>query len=324
MTSPNETIDLARSQLGTHSPDNTTPYNLEYGLSGPGAAWCQMFVWWCLSHSGVDTIRTAWTPSGIAYYESLGRWTGGANLDGAQPGDVLYFDYDNVAGQRTDHVGFIESIDDTTVQTIEGNVGGGYVKRLWHRRGASYIVGYGRPLYDAAAAPAPAPIAPPQPDTSRDVVRERQAWLNQIGIDAGPVDGIVGPRTTAAITEYQRRLGITADGIWGPITQRAHEQFCDWLASAPAPTPGPAPDPGVDLAGIAAAINAAKAQVLRNGARGDAVRVLQSLLNNAGAGIAVDGVFGPQTEGAVRAFQGSHGCAVDGVVGPQTWAALVP
>ncbi len=35
-----------------------------------------------------------------------------------------------------------------------------------------------------------------------------------------------------------------------------------------------------------------------------------------------DGIFGPQTESAVRAFQKSKGLKVDGVAGPLTWAAL--
>ena len=39
-------------------------------------------------------------------------------------------------------------------------------------------------------------------------------------------------------------------------------------------------------------------------------------------GLAADGVFGPQTRRAVRAYQAAHGLAVDGVVGPQTLGSL--
>jgi peptidoglycan hydrolase-like protein with peptidoglycan-binding domain len=46
------------------------------------------------------------------------------------------------------------------------------------------------------------------------------------------------------------------------------------------------------------------------------------LLQQALGGITVDGVFGPQTEEAVREFQAGHGLTVDGIVGPSTAAAL--
>jgi peptidoglycan hydrolase-like protein with peptidoglycan-binding domain len=36
----------------------------------------------------------------------------------------------------------------------------------------------------------------------------------------------------------------------------------------------------------------------------------------------IDGAFGPNTKGAVEAFQASKSLAVDGIVGPNTWAAL--
>jgi len=53
------------------------------------------------------------------------------------------------------------------------------------------------------------------------------------------------------------------------------------------------------------------------------VRPLQQLLRARGQTVAVDGIFGPQTEAAVRAFQSSRGLAADGIVGPQTWGRLV-
>jgi len=58
--------------------------------------------------------------------------------------------------------------------------------------------------------------------------------------------------------------------------------------------------------------------VLRQGARGEHVQVLQRNLG----GLAADGIFGPLTTAAVRRFQQARGLKVDGIVGPQTWGAL--
>ena len=65
---------------------------------------------------------------------------------------------------------------------------------------------------------------------------------------------------------------------------------------------------------------------LRAGCEGPAVRDLQQRLTAVGAGDPpgeVDGTFGPRTEAAVRAFQGSRGLFVDGVCDRATWSALV-
>lgn len=57
---------------------------------------------------------------------------------------------------------------------------------------------------------------------------------------------------------------------------------------------------------------------LQQGATGSDVSYLQTLLD-----IDVDGVFGPDTDKAVRSFQAEHGLLVDGVVGSRTWEALI-
>ncbi|MCA1656973.1 MAG: peptidoglycan-binding protein [Actinobacteria bacterium] len=54
------------------------------------------------------------------------------------------------------------------------------------------------------------------------------------------------------------------------------------------------------------------------------IKTVQYLLRQHGQGnVAVDGILGPITADAVRAFQSSHGLAVDGIVGNQTWPALI-
>lgn len=64
---------------------------------------------------------------------------------------------------------------------------------------------------------------------------------------------------------------------------------------------------------------------LRKGDKGEAVRVLQTMLLEANYDVGswcADGIFGKATEAAVKHFQEEHFLEVDGVVGKKTWAAL--
>ena len=65
-------------------------------------------------------------------------------------------------------------------------------------------------------------------------------------------------------------------------------------------------------------------KVIKNGSKGSAVKRWQTLLNsleyNCGT---VDGIFGAKTDSATKKFQKDYGLAVDGVVGAQTWGALI-
>jgi membrane-bound lytic murein transglycosylase B len=42
--------------------------------------------------------------------------------------------------------------------------------------------------------------------------RELQSLVAKRGLEVGPVDGKVGPRTRAAIRAYQRSVGLAPDG----------------------------------------------------------------------------------------------------------------
>jgi peptidoglycan hydrolase-like protein with peptidoglycan-binding domain len=63
--------------------------------------------------------------------------------------------------------------------------------------------------------------------------------------------------------------------------------------------------------------------LVRRGDEQHPVRTLQYLLRARGHSVVVDGIFGPATEAAVRAFQQEKHLAVDGIVGPNTWSALI-
>lgn len=105
-----------------------------------------------------------------------------------------------------------------------------------------------------------------------------------------------GFRDTADGTQFtDKALGRSLDE--SEITDR-------WLGRAPNP-------------------NAYPGTPIKYGDRGTVVEHIQQRLVSAHHwSIAVDGVFGGHTLGAIQVFQRNHGLTPDGVVGPQTWSKL--
>lgn len=62
--------------------------------------------------------------------------------------------------------------------------------------------------------------------------------------------------------------------------------------------------------------------LLRRGARGNGVKLLQCYLNLYGEELEVDGSFGAETQAAVLQFQTENGLVADGIVGQNTWQRL--
>ncbi len=146
-------------------------------------------------------------------------------------------------------------------------------------------------------------------------VRELQAALKLLGYFTGTIDGVFGGQTEAAVRRFQSAADITSDGIVGAVTWASlfppADTFTRTSASNPTPPPAnPSSEPDYPI--------------LRRGARGDAVIRLQQRLQAGGflQGTA-DGVFGAETETAVKAAQRRYGLAPDGIVGPATWEALL-
>ncbi|MBQ2715701.1 MAG: peptidoglycan DD-metalloendopeptidase family protein [Clostridia bacterium] len=64
-------------------------------------------------------------------------------------------------------------------------------------------------------------------------------------------------------------------------------------------------------------------KLLKRGAKGEEVKLLQTLLNFHGAKIECDSSFGPATAKALAAFQRSRGITADSVAGVVTWQELM-
>jgi peptidoglycan hydrolase-like protein with peptidoglycan-binding domain len=63
--------------------------------------------------------------------------------------------------------------------------------------------------------------------------------------------------------------------------------------------------------------------LVKQGNQHHPVQTVQYLLGARGHPVTVDGIFGPNTDAAVRAFQQGRHLTVDGIVGPNTWSALI-
>ncbi|MGY5763937.1 C40 family peptidase [Brachybacterium sp. DNPG3] len=132
------------------------------------------------------------------------------------------------------------------------------------------------------------------------------------GLGGAAVLGTVLVGTAFAGTSAQAAPATTATPAVATATQTAA------ASTAVAATVSTAADAATSVS----ASSLTSSTKLRFGSRGDAVTELQTALNENGANLAVDGVFGSKTNSAVRSYQSNSGLAVDGVVGPKTRAAL--
>ena len=54
--------------------------------------------------------------------------------------------------------------------------------------------------------------------TADPAVMDLQQVMTRLGYYSGPIDGVYGSSTSAAVTQMQKALGVQADGVFGPAT----------------------------------------------------------------------------------------------------------
>ena len=152
-----------------------------------------------------------------------------------------------------------------------------------------------------------------------------QAMLNRISQNypaipkINPAIGSFNEETKAAVKKFQSIFNLTPDGIVGKATWYKLVYLYVGVTQLS------------ELVSQGQTFYAVQFQypgVLREGDRGDEVKVLQYMLalleefDSALSPVGIDGVFGPSTARAVRNYQGVTGLVVDGIVGEDTWNSL--
>lgn len=152
-----------------------------------------------------------------------------------------------------------------------------------------------------------------------------QTMLNRISQDYPAIPKIWPPaavfdaNTETAVRRFQQIFDLTVDGIVGKATWYKMIYLYNAIN---------------DLSELASEgqrfyrVNFQYPGTVSTGQRGEAVSALQYMLSLIGEfydvipPVQVDGVYGADTEAAVRAFQQAAGLTVDGVAGEQTWIMI--
>ena len=152
-TTAGRVIDLARAEIGTvEGRDGGTRYHRDYGLAA-NQPWCAAFVWDMFREAGGAASigpKTAYTPTMADWFRSHGQWSATPTV-----GDLVFYNWPGDGIDRIQHIGIVESYNDSTITTIEANTSGtaagsqdrgdGVYRRTRPRD--SSVVGYGIPTY---------------------------------------------------------------------------------------------------------------------------------------------------------------------------------
>ena len=177
------------------------------------------------------------------------------------------------------------------------------------------------PIFSVKPRPVaePAEVVPPMPRTrpapmiakpeavarSRaDITTDIQRELSRRGLYDGPVDGVTGPKTDAAIRDFETSAKLKASGEPTEDVLRAIQRAP--LKTETVPRPTPRPDPIADLI-----------------APTPRVIAVQRALNDFGYGpVKATGLYGAETIAAIQKFERDRKLPVTGQISPRLMREL--
>ena len=211
------TLDKCRSHLKYHEGyNNDTPFGKRFKLNHE--PWCDMFLCCCAEDAG-EKAAMGWyagTESHEAWFRVHGHLTKSHNE--IERGFVVFWDWN--LNDRPNHVEIVEEayVDHhgnvIELKTIGGNTGPNS-QYVWRQvRNLHYWLSCGKPQYSNHSTAWPGKLL--VLGSHNDAVRRMQKKLD---ISA---DGIFGKKTLAAVKDFQHDHKLTVDGqaglkTWGAL-----------------------------------------------------------------------------------------------------------
>ena len=165
-------------------------------------------------------------------------------------------------------------------------------------------------------AVSPASGASIKKGNSGDAVGELQILLKELGYYKGDITFTYDTATQKAVRSFQKKNGLTADGVAGQATREllASGTALSYSATAtPTPTPTPTPMPEWTVPDTTIKLNS----------EGSDAKAVQQRLKDLGYYKGrIDGKFGRTSVNALKKFQEANGLKADGIAGKDTYAAL--
>ena len=178
-----------------------------------GAAWCNAFVDYVANEGGVKSLyfngkKETYCPHSIKWCEkNLAQ----VPLYLAFPMDIIYFDWDK--NGNPNHIGFVRGRKSTSsINTIEGNTGNAVRQKT---RPAKYVQAVFRPHF----------LPPARLTKLRLGENDKFGWFSIYNLQVALGMKPTGILTKETVKYWQRKIGATPDGAWGPATSEKAQTF---------------------------------------------------------------------------------------------------